>query len=111
MNLGQLVPFAPVATEGRGLIQLTGRANYTAYGAACGEDFTTDANAALIASDPERAADISGWFWSKHGLNAIADLDDINAATKVINGAVNGPQTHLDRRKAKLARAKFFLGL
>lgn len=92
--------------KGRGLIQLTGRANYTKYGKAVGKDFTTDATAPTIATDPWLAVDVSCWFWSEHGLNELADTDDVMAVTRVINGGYNG----LADRKAKLVRAKFFLG-
>jgi len=91
--------------KGRGLIQITGRANYNAYGKHKGRDFLTPPNYDLIASDPELAVDVACWFWTEHGLNALADADDIRAVTKVINGGYNG----LADRQARLARAKCFL--
>jgi len=91
--------------KGRGLIQLTGRANYKAYGDATGKDFTTDDTAKLIATDAELAVDVSCWFWKTHKLNSLADADNVTAITKRINGGYNG----LEDRKAKLVRAKFFL--
>jgi putative chitinase len=91
--------------ELRGLIQLTGRANYRSYGAARGMDFTTDATAPLLATDPLRAVDVSCWFWTVHNLNTVADGDNVEAVTRVVNGGLRG----LADRKAKLARAKFFL--
>lgn len=74
---------------GRGLIQLTGRANYA------------DASNALFDDDrlvyhpedvetPEIAALTAGWFWLRRGLNTLADLDDILAITKKINGGTHG---------------------
>jgi putative chitinase len=91
--------------KGRGLIQLTGRSNYQGYGKARGKDYTTDENANLLAADPYTAVDVSCWFWVENELNALADKDDVMALTKAINGGYNG----LEDRKAKLARAKFFL--
>ena len=104
-DLGNTKPGDGKRFKGRGLIQLTGRKNYTAYGADCDQDFTTDAGAALIATDVELATDVAGWFWNRTGLNELADIDDVNAVTKRINGGYNG----LDDRKARLVRAKFFL--
>lgn len=91
--------------KGRGLIQLTGRANYIAYGKARGVDCTTDQGAKLVADDPETAVDVACWFWTTHKLNALADQDDITTITRRINGGLNG----FEDRKAKLARAKFFI--
>jgi|SRR4051812_23187011 len=91
--------------KGRGLIQITGRANYNAYGQHKERDFVTPTNYDLIATDPELAVDVSCWFWTKHGLNALADADDVRAVTKVINGGYNG----LADRQARLERAKCFL--
>jgi putative chitinase len=91
--------------KGRGLIQLTGRSNYTAYGAAKGVDYTKDDTASLIAQDPFVAVDVSCWFWKENALNDLADGDNVNAVTYRVNGGYNG----LADRKAKLARAKFFL--
>jgi putative chitinase len=93
--------------KGRGLIQLTGRANYTAFGKARGRDFVTGDNPQLLASDAGLAADCSGWFWSVHNLNALADTDQAVAITKVINGGTNG----LDDRLRRLKLTKCFLGL
>jgi putative chitinase len=105
VDLGNTQPGDGVRFKGRGLIQLTGRKNYTAYGSARGANYTTDAVARTIASDPWLAVDVSCWFWIEHGLNYAADLDDVMSVTRTINGGYNG----LADRKEKLARAKFFL--
>jgi putative chitinase len=91
--------------KGRGLIQLTGRSNYIAYGKAIGEDLTTLAGARTLATNPDRAVDVSCWFWETKELNALADNDDVTRVTRKINGGLKGFH---DRRR-KLARAKFFL--
>lgn len=93
--------------KGRGLIQLTGRANYEAYGDAVSRDFTKDNAWTKVATDPMLAVDVAGWFWETHDLNTVADTDDIQKVTKIINGGYNG----LADRKEYLERAKFFLGL
>ncbi|HET6421539.1 MAG TPA: glycoside hydrolase family 19 protein [Geobacteraceae bacterium] len=104
-DLGNTQPGDGRRFKGRGLIQLTGRANYIAYGKARGIDYTTDQGAKLLADDPETAVDVACWFWTTHNLNAFADKDDIITITKRINGGLNG----LDNRKANLERTKFFI--
>ena len=91
--------------KGRGLIQLTGRSNYKAYGDARGVDYTDATVAATIASIPELAVDVSCWYWTKNSINDLADQDNVMAVTQKVNGGYNG----LTYRKARLARAKFFL--
>jgi putative chitinase len=91
--------------KGRGLIQLTGRANYAAYSRHTGFDCL--AQPAALASDPMLAVDVSCWFWHDRGLAAMAERDDVKAVTKRINGGFNG----LDDRIQNLNRAKAVLGL
>lgn len=87
---------------GRGLIQLTGRDNYTRFA----KDILGDQWEALVrepgtvSADPHYAALSAAWFWSKNGCGKLTH--DIEAVTKRINGGLNG----LDDRKAKLAIAK-----
>jgi len=104
-DLGNTQPDDGRRFKGRGLIQLTGRANYTAYGRAIGRDLTADPTP--VATDPALAVDAACWFWETRGLNALADADDVERATRRINGGLNG---YADRQ-AYLRRAKFFLGL
>jgi putative chitinase len=76
--------------RGRGYIQLTGKENYTSFAKSIGED--TVANPDLVATKYALAS--AGWFFSKNGLNAIADrgADDatITAVTKRVNGGTIG---------------------
>ena len=73
--------------RGRGLIQLTGLNNYTAFSLAAD-------NNALINPDsvaePELAAMSAGWFWDTNGLNKLSDTGDVRAVTRRINGGFNG---------------------
>ena len=86
--------------KGRGLIQLTGRANYTNASRELGDPD--------ILAKPETverfplAATVSGWFWKKNNLNAVADRDDPRAVCKIVNGGYNG----LDSRLAALKDCK-----
>jgi putative chitinase len=76
--------------RGRGYIQLTGKENYTSFSKSIGED--TVANPDLVATKYALAS--AGWFFSKNGLNAIADkgADDatVTAVTKRVNGGTIG---------------------
>lgn len=72
---------------GRGLIQITGRANYRSCGAGLGVDLLTDPS--KLAS-PKLAARSAGWFWKARGLNRYADADQFGSLTKRINGGFNG---------------------
>lgn len=90
--------------KGRGLIQLTGKANYKAYKEYCGFDVVTKPE---LLEQPLGATRSSMWFWQTHGLNALADKDDVKAVTKRINGGYNG----LSSRTKYLARAKKTLGI
>ena len=76
--------------RGRGYIQLTGKENYTSFAKSIGED--TVANPDLVATKYALAS--AGWFFSKNGLNAIADkgADDatVTAVTKRVNGGTIG---------------------
>jgi putative chitinase len=83
---------------GRGLIQLTGKDNYRAFGEAIGEDLI--ANPQLV-EEPRYAALSAGWFWNKRGLNALADIMDITTLTVRINGGKIG----IDDRIAKINKA------
>jgi len=74
--------------KGRGLIQLTGRHNYTAYGKAIEKDLLS--NPELVAADLYLATDVAGWYWQRTGLNTWADRDDLRTITRKINGGYNG---------------------
>jgi putative chitinase len=106
-DLGNLEQGDGPRFKGRGLIQLTGRANYRQYGQACQRDFENADDPGLVASDPALAVDVAGWFWATRKLNELADRDDLHGITRRVNGGLNG----LEKRAAYLARAKWLLGL
>jgi putative chitinase len=70
--------------RGRGLFQLTGRANYMAAGEALGIDLKAYPDRV---AEPTIAVLTSGWFWSAAGMNVLADSSQIDAITRKINGA------------------------
>jgi putative chitinase len=90
--------------RGQGLIQLTGRANFTTYFKECGWRIAAF-NPGLLQL-PEHAANSAGWFWAKHGLNAFADRRDLPGCTRIIHGSSVGPSAEEPQRGAKYIRAE-----
>jgi putative chitinase len=91
-DLGNTEPGDGTLFRGRGLIQITGRANYRACGDALGVDLVAEPD---LLESPVLAARSAGWFWETHGLNEMADRGDIRGITKRINGGLNGYQDRL----------------
>lgn len=81
--------------RGRGLIQLTGRSNYTRFAADMTDMNMSVEEAAEWLSTPEGAVWSAGWFWDSNNLNEWADKHDITKVTKIINGGTIG----LEERK------------
>jgi putative chitinase len=102
-NLGNTEEGDGAKFKGRGVIQLTGRANYTSFAKAKG--ISVD-EAAEYLKTPQGAVESAAWFWSSRGLNALADSDDITAVTKKVNGGTLG----IDHRTELLNKAKSVLG-
>lgn len=75
--------------KGRGLIQITGRANYTEISKDFGVDFVKYPEKL---QEPEYAVLCAFWYWKKRDLNRFATLkeDDFKTLTKRINGGLNG---------------------
>jgi len=73
--------------SGRGLIQLTGRDNYTWFAASVG---ITVEEAVEYLMTFEGAAQSACWFWETNSLNQWADKGDIVTLTKRINGGTIG---------------------
>ena len=72
---------------GRGLIQLTGRQNYTWFAASLE---ITPEEATEYLGTFEGAAQSACWFWETNKLNQWADAGDIVTLTKRINGGTIG---------------------
>jgi putative chitinase len=87
--------------RGRGLIQITGRANYKKCGDALGVNLIDDPEQL---EEPELATRSAGWFWDSHHLNNLADRGDFKGITKSINGGLTGYTDRLGYwQRAKLA--------
>ena len=89
--------------RGRGLKQLTGRENYTRFGATV--DMTAEEAAAYVATE-KGAVESACWFWDANKLNNIADTDDVVRMTKKINGGNIG----LADRQSRYAKAMEVFG-
>jgi putative chitinase len=89
--------------RGRGLKQLTGRDNYTAFGKSVG---MTAEEAAVYVATEKGAIESACWFWNTKKLNAVADAGDIVKMTKIINGGDIG----LDDRKKRFEIALAVIG-
>ncbi len=98
-DLGNTKPGDGRRYKGRGLLQLTGRANYRAYGAALGVDLETDPR---LAAEPRLSLRIACEYWKKRRVNAMCERDDLIAVTKAVNGGLNG----LDDRRQLVVKAK-----
>jgi putative chitinase len=105
-RMGNSTPEEAAKYIGRGLIQVTGKENYTHCGEALGLDLVSTPE---LLEQPRYAALSAGWYWNKKGLNALADEGTMNSfevMTKRINGGLIG----LDDRKAKMVEALKALG-
>jgi putative chitinase len=77
--------------RGRGPIQLTGKANYTAFAKTMFDDWQNVVdNPDWVTYDKDFALMSAIWFWNAHNLNHYADIADLKTMTKIINGGYLG---------------------
>lgn len=88
---------------GRGLIQLTGKANYTAFAQSI--DTPVEEIPEFLGTF-EGAIQSACWFWENNNLNSVADAGDLVHMTKIINGGTLG----LDDRTARFQHACQVMG-
>lgn len=79
--------------RGRGVIQLTGKDNYSRFAKYVGKSIDDTIE---YLKTKQGALESACWFWKTNGLNEIADSGDIVAMTKRINGGTIGLE---DRQK------------
>ena len=77
---------------GRGLIQVTGKDNYTLFAGSLGIPVE---EASDYLATFEGAAQSACWFWETNDLNRYADSGDIKGMTKVINGGYIGLENRI----------------
>lgn len=90
--------------KGRGLMQITGRANYVMLSKELKYDFVTSPESL---SKPGPACFSAAWFWWAHHLNRLADIDAFDKITRAINGGM----THYPERLEAYEIAKKALGV
>ena len=86
-DLGNTQPGDGSKYRGRGLIQITGRANYKACDKALGFDLV---NQPELLEKPQHACMSGAWFWATKGLSPLADERKFETITRRINGGLNG---------------------
>lgn len=106
-GLGNVQPGDGRRFRGRGLIQLTGRDNYTRYGVDAHVDSLGQPE--LLEQLPY-SADVAGWFWKVNNISSrtAGAVDRVLAVTKIVNGGTNGLA---DRRKFYAAAKEALSGV
>ena len=95
--------------KGRGPIQVTGRHNYTALSKWAFGEGLVPTPTYFIDKPEELASDKYGfigvtWYWTtQRNLNSASDNRDIEAATRMINGGLNGIDDRRNRYKKAMA--------
>lgn len=86
-DLGNTQQGDGVKYKGRGLIQITGRANYQKYANYCGFDVVSTPE---LLERPFGATKSSMWVFDTFGCNELADQDNLKAIRRKINGGYRG---------------------
>lgn len=87
--------------RGRGIFMITGKENYikASEGVGLGAVFLHKPDLVALPSD---ACMTAAWFWSSKGCNQLADLGNIDACTRLINGKA---MLHAKERRDAAMRA------
>lgn len=98
--------------RGRGMMQLTGRDNYTKFTTAHNNKNPGDprdfvAHPDLIVTDIKYGIESAYYYWDSRHINSIADTDDVVEVTKAVNVGDIG----LDDRKMRLKKIKTVMGI
>lgn len=105
-DLGNIRPGDGWRFRGGGLIQITGRRNFEALGAAFG---ISAEEAATWVRGRDGAALSAAWWWKTRGLNEAADRGGAEQV-EAISIAVNGGRNGLAHRQALYAQAAKVMG-
>jgi len=103
-NLGNNQPGDGPKFIGRGVLQLTGRANYTDYSKKLGIDLVNNPE---LAATPEVSVRIACQYFKDRGLLPLADAWNLDEITRRVNG---NAKLHLDQRIAYSTAALKVLG-
>ena len=82
VDLGNVFPGDGVRYKGRGGIECTGRANYTAFAKKFGIDCV---NHPELLEEPKWWVASALWYWDTRSLNRLSDQDDILGVSQVVN--------------------------
>jgi len=102
-DLGNVRPGDGKRYLGRGIFQLTGRANYRDFGAKVGLPLEIEP---ARAAEPVVSVQIAVAYWLDRNINVRADADDLEGVTRKVNGGLNG----LADRRDKLAAIRKLWG-
>lgn len=91
--------------RGRGILQNTGKSQYTLISKFIFNDESVLINNPDLLLDPVNAIKAACWFWERNGLNALCDKDDVTTVSKRINGGANGLSDRV--KKYELAKKIF----
>ena len=81
--------------RGRGIVQITGKNNYTKCSQSLFESNVLVENPDLLL-ETEYAIHSACWFWSAARLNELADIGDMKTMTKRINGGYIGLEDRIN---------------
>ena len=84
---------------GRGLIQLTGKDNYTFFAGSL--NIPVEEASDYLATF-EGAAQSACWFWEQNNLNRFADVNDTKGLTRAINGGYIGLEDRISHTEHAL---------
>ena len=84
---------------GRGLIQLTGKDNYTFFAGSLNIPIE---EASDYLATFEGAAQSACWFWEQNNLNRFADVNDVKGLTRAINGGYIGLEDRISHTEHAL---------
>lgn len=104
-NLGNIMPGDGPRFIGRGILQLTGRANYVMYSSKLGIDLAKNPDLAAL---PEYSVMIACQYFLDRNLLESADKWDLATITKKVNGTA---MLHHDKRVAYSEKALKVLGV
>jgi putative chitinase len=85
--------------RGRGLIQLTGKNNYTQFSKDVGMTIT---DAIIYMETKPGAVHAALWFWDVNKLATLSDIATVDMITRKVNGGLNGYTDRLDKYKTVL---------
>lgn len=94
--LGNKKPGDGVRYHGRGYIQITGRDNYRMAGEYLGLPLEQHPE---MAAKPDVAAKIAVWYWKTRVKPNVANFNDTETVTKLINPALRGLKDRFDNFK------------